>query len=238
VRRDELLTANSALWVGETMADIVGYPLAGLFIVALGPALPLAFWLDAATYIGSAALLSTIVVQGFGQASDHQAMDADLERDEAALDELPGWQAVYSFIETGQSLGSLLGGFVIGLIGARFAKGRMIIVGYTVFGLLLVLFALSNHLNIVLGLSVGVGVTNMIFLIPSQTLFQERTPPQLMGRVVGFRFSLVFGSMTLAMAVGGVLAEVIGVTTVIALFGVVTMIAGLAGLLVPAVREA
>jgi DHA3 family macrolide efflux protein-like MFS transporter len=78
----------------------------------------------------------------------------------------------------------------------------------------------------------------MIFLIPSQTLFQERTPPQLMGRVVGFRFSLVFGSMTLAMAVGGVLAEVIGVTTVIALFGVVTMIAGLAGLLVPAVREA
>jgi hypothetical protein len=59
-----------------------------------------------------------------------------------------------------------------------------------------------------------------------------------MGRVVGFRFSLVFGSMTLAMAVGGVLAEVIGVTTVIALFGVVTMIAGLAGLLVPAVREA
>jgi MFS family permease len=114
----------------------------------------------------------------------------------------------------------------------------MIIVGYAVFGLLLVLFALSNNLNLVLGLSVGVGVTNMIFLIPSQTLFQERTPPRLMGRVVGFRFSLVFGSMTLAMAVGGVLAEVVGVTPVIALFGFVTMLAGLAGLLVPAVRNA
>jgi DHA3 family macrolide efflux protein-like MFS transporter len=293
VRRDELLTANSALWVGETMADIVGYPLAGLFIVALGTALPLAFWLDAATYIGSAALLSTIiVVHGFGDATEREEAAADGDPGGAAIDELPqgilgelkagwrflrgepvllantlqasvaqlmigilialtpvyalhvfgrepiGWQAVYSFIETGQSLGSLIGGFVIGLIGARFAKGRMIIVGYTVFGLLLVLFALSNNLNLVLGLSVGVGVTNMIFLIPSQTLFQERTPPGLMGRVVGFRFSLVFGSMTLAMAVGGLLAEVVGVTAVIALFGFVTMVAGLAGVLVPGVRDA
>ena len=63
VREDELLTANSALWVGETMADVIGYPLAGLFVAALASALPTAFWLDSATYIASAALLSTIVVR-------------------------------------------------------------------------------------------------------------------------------------------------------------------------------
>jgi hypothetical protein len=59
-----------------------------------------------------------------------------------------------------------------------------------------------------------------------------------MGRVVGFRFSLVFGAMTASMAFGGLLAEVIGVTVVIAVFGLVTMAAGLAGLFVPAVRDA
>ncbi len=302
VRDDELLTANSAMWVGETMADVVGYPLAGLFVVALGTAVPLAFWLDAATYVGSAALLSTIVVGAVrSKTADDQAPETsaeladtvrpatpqepafdDLEpgivgelkagwrflRDEPVLlantvqaavaqlmvgilialtpvyalrifgSEPIGWQAVYSFIETGQSLGSLVGGFLIGLIGARFAKGRMIITGYTVFGLLLVAFALSKNLGLVLGLSFGVGVTNMIFLIPSQTLFQQRTPPALMGRVVGFRFSLVFGAMTLAMAVGGVLAELVGVTTVIATFGLVTAGAGLAGLFLPEVRDA
>ena len=63
VRQDELLSANSALWVGETMADIIGWPLAGLFVVSLGNAIPVAFWLDAATYVGSAALISTIVVK-------------------------------------------------------------------------------------------------------------------------------------------------------------------------------
>jgi hypothetical protein len=59
-----------------------------------------------------------------------------------------------------------------------------------------------------------------------------------MGRVVGFRFALVFGSMTLAMAGGGVLAEVFGPAAVIAVFGLITLAAGTAGLLVPAIRDA
>jgi hypothetical protein len=78
----------------------------------------------------------------------------------------------------------------------------------------------------------------MLFIIPSQTLFQERTPGNLIGRVVGFRFSLVFGAMTLSIGLGGVLAEVVGVTTVIAAFGLVTAAAGVVGWFVPAVREA
>ena len=41
-----------------------------------------------------------------------------------------GWQAAYGFLETGIGIGNLIGGFAIGLIGARFAKGRMVIVGY------------------------------------------------------------------------------------------------------------
>ncbi len=78
----------------------------------------------------------------------------------------------------------------------------------------------------------------MVFVIPSQTLFQERTPPNLIGRVVGFRFALVFGAMTLSIGIGGLLAEAVGTTVVIALFGVVSMVAGLAGWFVPAVRDA
>ena len=307
VREDELLSANSALWVGETLADVIGYPLAGLFVVALGSALPVAFWLDAATYLASAALLSTIVLRSIDQRSketDDAAsddLDLDLEaappgaeadagatspppapkgfvgelkagwtflrgepvllantiqatiaqlavgiiialmaaysREVFAADPL-GWEAVWSFIETGQAVGSLVGGFVVGLIGIRFAKGRLIIGGYVVFGLATFLFGLSGSLVPVLGLSLAIGASNMVFLIPSQTLFQERTPQSMMGRVVGFRFALVFGAMTAAMGLGGLAAEVVGVTTVMAFAGLVAMAAGLAGLFVPAVRDA
>ena len=282
VREDELLTANSALWVGETIADVIGFPLAGLFVALVADAVSVAFWFDGATYLASALLLSTLIPRPMPRAATEDATGAPIPtgfrgeliagwrflRNEPVLlantlqavvaqltigvligqtavfaERVFGsqgfeWQAVYGFIEGSQGAGNLIGGFVIGLIGARLAKGRMIIAGYTVLGLLTTLMAMSGNLGFVLAIAFGIGIANMVFIIPSQTLFQERTPPNLIGRVIGFRFSLVFGAMTLSIGVGGVLAEVIGVTTVIAAFGVVTTVAGLAGWFVPAVREA
>jgi MFS family permease len=278
VPAEDLLSANSALWVGETIADVIGYPLAGLFVFLLGTAVPLAFWVDAATYLASAALITTIVVQARGPSREGAAVREGfaaelaagwhfLQREtvllantlQGAVGQFSlgiaialtpsfvqatfsssqfGWQAAYGFLETGIGVGNLIGGFVIGLVGARFAKGRMVIAGYTIWGLLIFLFAMTGNLGLAIGLSFGQGVANMVFIIPSQTLFQERTPPSLMGRVVGIRFALVFGSMTIAMLLGSVLGEVLGPGPVIAGFGLVTMGAGLAGLAVPAVRDA
>lgn len=293
VREDELITANSALWVGETMADVIGFPLAGLFVVAVGSALPVAFWLDSATYVASALLLSGIVIAR-RTSDEEEAQDVDAKAAEARAPDIGagrrflgemregyrflrsqptlfantiqasvaqltvgvltalmpayaltvfgasefGWEAIYTFIEAGVGVGNLLGGFAIGLIGARLSKGRMISGGYLVWGLMTTAFALSGNLGIVLGLALGSGVANMAFVIPSQALFQELTPSELMGRVVGFRFALVFGAMAVAMAVGGLLSVVIGVTAVIALFGLVSAAAGIAGFLVPAIRDA
>ena len=281
VEERDLLTANSALWVGETIADVVGYPLAGIFVVTLGAAVPLAFWVDSATYLASATLLTSIIVlarrSGSGAGEDiapRLGFVGELRagwsflRSQATLlantlqaavgqftigitialvpvyalkvygDSNLGWQAVYGFLETGIGVGNLLGGFIIGLIGARFGKGRMVIAGYAVYGLMVALMALTGNVGLAIGFSFGQGIANMVFVIPSQTLFQELTPPALMGRVVGFRFALVFGSMTIAMALGATLAEFIGVTAVIAAFGFGTMLAGLAGLFVPAIRDA
>jgi hypothetical protein len=144
----------------------------------------------------------------------------------------------YSFIEGAIGAGNLIGGFVIGLIGSRVALGRMVILGYVWTGGCVAALALTGHLGAAIGLSFGAGVGNLAFVIPSQTLVQRRTPVALMGRLLGLRFSLVYGSMTIAMGVGGVLGEVFGAAPVLGVFGLVTVAAGLAGLLVPAVRDA
>ena len=301
VRDDELLTANSAMWAGETLADVIGYPLAGIFVVFLGPALPLAFWVDAATYAASAVLIATVAVPAVQrqvrstparvEATESEAgapatvPDSETEpvstsvftemkegyrflRSEPvlfantiqaafaqfALGSLTaltpvfvervlkpvdvGPEAAYAFLETAIGSGNLIGGFVIGLIGMHLAKGRMVIGGYVLWGLFLIAFALSGNLILDFGILFGAGVANMIFVIPSQTLFQQRTPPELIGRVVGFRFALVFGSMTLAMGIGGILGQTIGIVPVLVVSGVVTVLAGLAGLLVPEMRDA
>ena len=270
VPEEDLLSANSALWVGETIADVIGYPLAGLFVALLGSAVPLAFWVDSATYLASAGLLASMVVPKLVRSASEAGtprpgflaeLDAGWQflRHETVLlaNTLQGtvgqfslglsialtpsfvqtafgssgfaWQASYGFLETGIGIGNLIGGFAVGLVGARFMKGRMVILGYTLWGVLILLFALSNNLGVAIGLAFGQGVANMIFVIPSQTLFQERTPSALMGRVVGFRFALVFGSMTVAMLLGSVLGQIFGPGPVMAVFGLVTVGAGWRG---------
>jgi MFS family permease len=277
----DLLTANSALWVCEALADNLGYPLAGIFVFSLGASVPLAFWVDSATYLASATLLTTIIVGALGASPHDDAAKPErlgLLREmragwqylraqptlfantvQAAIAQFTigitialvpiyafrvfehsdlGWQSVYSFLEAGIGVGNLVGGFVIGLIGARFAKGRLVIAGYAAWGLMVALMAMTGHVGLAIGLSFGQGVANMVFVIPTQTLFQELTPPSLMGRVIGIRFAIVPGSMTLAMALGSVMAEFVDVSIVIAFFGLVTMTTGLAGLFVPAIRDA
>lgn len=278
VEKDDLLVANSAMWVGESFADIGGYALAGLFVAFLGTSLPLAFWVDSVSYIASAVLLATIVVRPRpapdGDAPETRNIVRELRegwtflRHEAVLlgntlqgvagqamigvllalmpiyarDTIEGGilapETVLAFLESGIGLGNLVGGFAVGLIGSRIRLGRMVILGYALTGAFVALLGLTGDLGLALGLIFGVGAGNLVFVIPSQTLFQQRTPAALMGRVIGFRFSLVYGAMTLAAAIAGVLGEFFGPGPIIALFGAITVAAGLGALLVPALRDA
>jgi hypothetical protein len=290
VESEDLVAANSALWVGETSADIGGYVIAGLFVALLGSQLPLAFWVDSVTYIASAVLIASIAVAPLKRTAAELAEVAAaraagirgslrafrtelvegwrfLRGDEVLLANtfqatagqlmlgtvlalspvlaeralnLQGWskEEGYAFIDGAIGAGNLIGGFLIGLVGSRLSLGRMVIVGYVVTGAMVALLPLSGTLNVALGVAFGVGVGNLAFVIPSQTLFQRRTPPEMMGRVLGLRFSLVFGAMAIAMGISGVLAEAFGVIPVIAISGLVTVAAGFAGLFIPAVRDA
>ena len=279
VKDDELVAANSAVWLGDSLADVVGYPLAALFVAFLGSSLAVAFWVDAVTYLASAALIVTMVIPAVVRtvaaavpglrglfddlvagwrflrgepvllANTLQAVVAQFSigvtigimaiyAREAISSDVLDARARYGFIEMAIGVGNLVGGFAIGLLGSRLAKGRLVIIGYVVFGACVAALALTGNLGVALGLTLGMGVANMVFVIPTQALFMELTPNDMIGRVVAFRFSAVFGSMTIAMAVGGLMSDVLGPATVFGIFGVLTVLAGLAGLLSRPLREA
>jgi MFS family permease len=272
VKEDELVSANSAIWLGDSLADVIGYPLAALFVAFVGGSLAIAFWIDAATYLASAALIVAMiippVVRTVAEAAPglrglrddlvagwrflrgepvllHNTLQAVVAQFSigvtigimaiyAAESIAPGFvdeRARYGFLEMAIGVGNLVGGFLIGLVGARVAKGRMVIAGYIVYGVGVAALALTDNFAMAMALTLGMGVANMVFVIPTQALFMERTPNEMMGRVIAFRFSAVFGSMTVAMAVGGVMTDLLGAPAVFAIFGLVTVIAGLAGLL-------
>jgi MFS family permease len=288
VEERDLLAANSAMWVGETIADVVNYPIAGLFVAVLASSLPVAFWFDAATYLASALLLAAIVVppmkrRAGARAGGAGAASGQSERSSVVADLKAGWAflrhetvllantiqgtvgqlslgvitvvsvilaqqltpppgdeyaATYAFMETAIGLGNLLGGLALGLISTRIRKGMLIIVAYIAYGVQMIVLGTVDSIPIALGLLLGMGIANMAFVVPSQTLFQERTPPELMGRVVSFRFALVFGGMSIAMALAGLLTEDLGLGPVIAGAGITAIAAGLIGLAVRELREA
>ena len=276
VPSDELMAANSAIWMAETIADIPGYLFAGLLVAVLGGNFALAFWFDAATYVASAVLISTIAIPALTRPSDAaagtfrgdflegwrflrndavlfantlQAIAAQMAigvmlplsavyADKVIKSGSLGGATTYAFLDAAIGVGNLIGGILVGTIGLRIRKGWMVIVGYTVAGACIAIYSRTDDLHLALGLMVGVGAANLLFVIPSQSLFQQRVPREMMARVVSIRFSLVLGLMTLATGASGFLASMFGVANVIGAFGVLACLAGLAGLLVPAVRDA
>jgi MFS family permease len=144
----------------------------------------------------------------------------------------------YAAIDTAIGIGNLVGGLAVGAIGARLRKGWLVVGGFIVMGLSIVVMGLTGNVLLALAAAAVTGIANLVYIIPTQTIFIETTPNELMGRVVAFRSSLVFGSMTLAMGLSGVLAESIPVGLVIAGFGALTVLGGLIGAFLPAVRDA
>ena len=187
VRREDLMPANGAIWTGETVADIAGYPLAGVFVAFLGTNLALAFWVDSVTYLVSAVLLAGLIVPPVAREVGPRVVGAvaaftvelregwHFLRRETALfqntlvsvlaqlsigatlalmvvyaersldgDTIP-YPESYAVIEAAIGLGNLVGGFVVGAIGARLRKGWLVVTGFLVMGLATVVLGLTSN---------------------------------------------------------------------------------------------
>jgi MFS family permease len=147
-------------------------------------------------------------------------------------------EEAYGLILAAIAAGSVIAGIGFGAIGERAPKGLTVIIGFVGMGTALALAGLVTDLWLAMILFFVVGLANMLFIIPTITLFQQRTPDRLMGRVVSSRQALVFGAIAASMAVSGVLADAIGPSTVLVLFGAICAVTGLIGLLVRPMRNA
>lgn len=274
---EQLVTANSASTVNETIADLLGYPVAGVLVAALSGLVGAAFVVDAATYLISAVLLA-------GMSVPPEKLESSPLRPSALWAEMAeGWRFLtrqadlfantvvsaaaqiavgveivcsflyaehvldttslphpqnYGLLMAAVGLGSVVGGLIIGQVGGGLRKGPLTIAGFIGMGLTFIVVGLVRDPYLAIGLFFVIGAMNMVWLIPTITLFQERTPQRLMGRVVGTRQALVFGVMAAAMGAAGWASDIVSPATVFILGGLICAGAGLAGSFVPAMRQA
>jgi DHA3 family macrolide efflux protein-like MFS transporter len=141
-------------------------------------------------------------------------------------------------IDTAFGVGNLVGGLVIGALGGRMRKGRLVVLGFVCMGLGTIVLGLSSSPLVQLTAAMTIGVFNLVYVIPTQTLFAELTPTGFMGRVVAIRSSMVFGAMAGAAAVSTLLLAYLSAGAIFAIAGAITVAAGLVATMLPAVRDA
>ena len=114
-------------------------------------------------------------------------------------------------------LGMLLGINGLNTLGKRLSNTLLVYSGLCGIAVGLVILTLLPHVwstlvgNFVIGFSVA-GI-----IVPSQTLFQQATPPELMGRVGSTFMSIVFTAQISGLILSGILTQHIGVRQVFAI---------------------
>lgn len=146
----------------------------------------------------------------------------------------------YGVLTSSIGIGAVIGALGIALYSARIAaRGRLMLMGGTIFGILLMLFSASRSLPLSVALLALAGCAMIVNNALTNTLLQTSAPDHLRGRIMGF-YSFVFvGMAPFGAFLFGLAAEHVGVPVTIAVGGAIVAVAvTAAGLMVPDIRTA
>jgi len=144
----------------------------------------------------------------------------------------------YGIVEAANAIGTLVGLYVLRHVGARLNPGRTILLGFAVMGSAIASVGWSDSLAVVACLAALGGLGNMLFLVPSITLVQRRTPSELRGRVFAVRMMLTFAAFSMSNALAGGLADSIGVGPLFVVLGSGMLLLAAIGGLFASARDA
>ena len=143
--------------------------------------------------------------------------------------------AIFVFAPAG--VGMLANTFLVGRFGYRFRRELMSSVGFSAMVLTMLGFGLAgfdlpiwqtiDKLPAIMLLSVTLGAEISLVVIPAETLLQEKSPPQLRGRVIAVYFLLANVVAIPIMLLVGTLADQVGIPMVI--MGVALLLMVIAG---------
>jgi MFS family permease len=137
--------------------------------------------------------------------------------------------ALYGISEAAIAFGAVVGSALLPTYLARVRKGRLLVLGFSTSGLVIVLIAMSPNFALALLLFGVLGLANVIFYVPTVTILQQGTEAGTRARVFGARIALTNLSWLPLIFVGGALADMFGPATLIAVAGAATLAAALVG---------
>ncbi|WP_213804311.1 MFS transporter [Granulicella sp. dw_53] len=144
-------------------------------------------------------------------------------------DSLHASNSVFGLASAMIGLGMLIGINGLNILGKRLSNTLLVYSGLCGIAIGLIILTLLPHVwstmlgNLIVGFSVAA------IIVPAQTLFQQATPPELIGRVGSTFMSIVFAAQISGLVLSGILTQHIGVRQVFALCAVLLLILMAAG---------
>jgi MFS family permease len=120
---------------------------------------------------------------------------------------------------------------------ARIPKGRLLLVGFALYGMVLIALAVAPTFEVAVVLFALGGVVNVLFYVSNVTISQELTPHDFRARVFGARIALLNLSWLPVIVASGALADLVSVPVLIAIAGGVTLACAIVGAFISIVRE-
>ena len=120
-------------------------------------------------------------------------------------------------------VGALIGALSVATLRPAGGSGRLMLGGLTIVGVGLTVFALSRSLPISMAALALQGAFQVAYYSTTNTLIQVLVPARLRGRVLSLYVLTSIGLIPVANLVGGALAEVYGVESVLAAGGLLTV---------------
>lgn len=142
-----------------------------------------------------------------------------------ARDVLHAGAAGYGVLVGSVGVGAMLGALAIAFFSGRIAKGRVLVVGGTAFGLLLALFAASRTFLVSVGLLGLAGCAMILNNALTNTMLQTLVPDPLRGRVMGFYSFMFVGMAPVGAFQAGAFAERYGAPLAVGAGGLVCALA-------------
>ena len=121
-------------------------------------------------------------------------------------------------------LGMLLGINGLNTFGKKLSNTLLVYSGLCGIAVGLVILTLLPHVWSTLVGNFIIGIAVAAIIVPAQTLFQQATPPALMGRVGSTFMSIVFAAQIAGLVLSGILTQHMGVRRVFALCAVMLVI--------------
>ncbi|GIW25326.1 MFS transporter [Meiothermus sp.] len=246
-------SANGLMIFVGRFADVAFVALAGVLVASVGPA-P-AFWIDAATYLIAAGLLSLLpVLPGKASKGNYFAAVAEGVRplwENPVLSRTIGTLALaaaFGSVESALGIVYAVGALKIGVQGFGVLEGLM--AGGAIAGLWVtmpLIQRLSRETVFLLGLGtwglffasiglfpnplwagvamVAMGLLNTMFIVPARSIIQLAAPAELRGRIMAAFGATMQSAVLVGTLLAGLLEPRLGVLTVLVLCGTVVFLA-------------